>query len=38
MAQVDIAFVREDSPLRSERAFFRPEQVQAYTSRSFART
>lgn len=37
MAQVDIAFVREASPLRSQRAFFRPEQVRAYARRSSAR-
>ena len=37
MAQIDIAFVREDSPLRSERAFFRPDQAEAYARRGSSR-
>lgn len=37
MAQIDIAFVRDDSPLRSERAFFRPEQAEVYARRTSAR-
>lgn len=37
MAQIDIAFVREDSPLRLEKAFFRPEQALDYARKSSVR-
>ena len=33
LAQIDLAFIRKDSPLRSQSAYFSPEQLADYLKR-----